>query len=124
MHREVTDFLLNEKVFARFIPGGGASPDAETLRSVQTNMRLHLSYIEHLTASRKWLAGGTLSFADMAACGQISVADYLGAVDWTGHEAAKLWYARIKSRPSVRAILAERVPGAPPPPAYYDDPDF
>lgn len=124
MHREVTDFLLQEKVYARFSPQGGGSPDAEILRSVQSNMRLHLRYLEHLTSARKFIAGEVLSFADMAAVGQVSVVDYLGAVDWSGQENAKLWYARMKSRPSIREILAERVPGAPPPPDYYDDPDF
>ncbi len=124
MHRDVTGFLLEEKVYARFRAEGGGSPDAEMLRSVQSNMRQHLRYVEHLTSARKWLAGETLSFADLAAAGQISVVDYLGGIDWAGHDAAKLWYARIKSRPSVREILSERVPGAPVPPDYYDDPDF
>ena len=124
MHRDVTTFLLEEKVYARFRPGGGGAPDPELLRSVQANMRLHLRYVEHVTTSRKWLAGETLSFADMAAGAQLSVADYLGVIDWAGHENTKLWYARLKSRPSVREILAERVPGAPLPPDHYDDPDF
>jgi glutathione S-transferase len=42
---------------------------------------------------------------------------------WEAHEAAKEWYARIKSRPSFRAILADHVPGAPPP-KHYADLDF
>jgi len=124
MHREVTGFLLEEKVYTRFRESGGDSPDPETLRTVQANMRVHMRYLEHLTDARKWLAGDTLSFADLAAAGQLSVADYLGGIDWAGHEAAHLWYARMKSRPSVREILAERVPGAPLPPEHYDDPDF
>lgn len=34
--------------------------------------------------------------------------------------AAKEWYARIKSRPSFRALLADRVSGFNPPPHYAD----
>jgi len=44
-------------------------------------------------------------------------------VPWEAHAAAKEWYARIKSRPSFRQILADHVPGAPPP-KHYADLDF
>jgi glutathione S-transferase len=44
-------------------------------------------------------------------------------VDWSQNEAAKQWYARLKSRPSFRGILADRVSGMEPPP-HYADPDF
>ncbi|MGI9407597.1 MAG: glutathione S-transferase family protein, partial [Hyphomicrobiaceae bacterium] len=124
MHREVTSHLLDEKVFSRFREGNAGAPDVETLRAIRANMAQHLRYIEHLTSARKWLAGETLSFADFAAAGQLSCVDYLGEVNWTGHEAAKLWYARLKSRPAFREILAERIPGTPPPPDHYADPDF
>ena len=48
-----------------------------------------------------------LTYADLAAAGHLSAADYLGDVPWTENEAAKVWYARVKSRPSFRPILAE-----------------
>jgi hypothetical protein len=32
--------------------------------------------------------------------------DYLGDVPWDEDEMAKDWYARVKSRPSFRALLA------------------
>jgi len=44
-------------------------------------------------------------------------------VDWTISQSARDWYARIKSRPSFRPRLADRVPGMPPP-AHYADLDF
>jgi glutathione S-transferase len=44
-------------------------------------------------------------------------------VDWTVSAAAREWYARVKSRPSFRAILADRVAGVTPP-AHYADLDF
>jgi glutathione S-transferase len=49
--------------------------------------------------------------------------DYLGDVPWGESEYARNWYARMKSRPSFRAILAD-VSGALPPAAHYADPDF
>ena len=38
-------------------------------------------------------------------------------------EAAKIWYARVKSRPSFRPLLGETIPGIPPA-ACYADLDF
>jgi glutathione S-transferase len=49
--------------------------------------------------------------------------DYLGDVPWDEDEMAKDWYARLKSRPSFRALLADRAPGMPPA-AHYADLDF
>ena len=73
--------------------------------------------------TRNWLAGDRLSYADLAAAAHLSVADYLGDVPWSGDEAAKNWYARVKSRPSFRPLLAETLTGVPPA-ANYADLDF
>ena len=77
------------------------------------NIRYHLAYIGWLARQRTWLAGERLSYADLAAAAHLSVADYLGDVPWNEDEAAKTWYARVKSRPSFRPLLAETVPGLP-----------
>ncbi|MBC8051316.1 MAG: glutathione S-transferase family protein, partial [Chitinophagales bacterium] len=42
----------------------------------------------------------------------------LGEAPWEDFPQAKEWYARIKSRPSFRSLLADRVPGLPPQPVY------
>jgi glutathione S-transferase len=49
--------------------------------------------------------------------------DYLGDVPWEKHAGAKDWYARIKSRPSMRQVLADHISGLKPP-AHYADLDF
>lgn len=121
---EVTGHILEEKVYKRFRSGHGEPPDAGVMRAVARNLDYSLDYIEHLTRERRWLAGEELSFADFAAAAQISCADYMGDVDWSDVEEARVWYARMKSRPSMRAILSERVPGVAPPGPHYDDPDF
>ena len=36
---------------------------------------------------------------------------YPGDVPWNEDEAAKAWYARVKSRPSFRSLLTESMPG-------------
>jgi glutathione S-transferase len=123
LNREVTQELLNEKVYARLIPGGHPTPDTDVLRAIRTNLRYHMSYIGHLAERRSWLAGEDLSFADLAAAAHLSSIDYLGEVPWEEFEVAKVWYARLKSRRAFRSILGDRFPGAIPP-AYYADLDF
>ncbi|OYV32084.1 MAG: hypothetical protein B7Z81_13305, partial [Acidocella sp. 20-61-6] len=90
------------------------------LRAGYANLKQHLAYIGWLAEHRKWLAGGTLSLADFAAASMLSSLDFIGDVDWSVSPAAKDWYARMKSRPSFRAILADRVNGMTPPPHYAD----
>ena len=119
--REVTDLVWGEKLIKR-IKGNG-TPDSGAVRSGLANVRAHLDYIAFLFDRRNWLAGDALSLADIAAAAQLSVLDYLGDVPWDDHPDAKLWYARIKSRPSFRPLLHDRLPGLKPAP-HYDDLDF
>ncbi|MFN3748627.1 MAG: glutathione S-transferase family protein, partial [Sphingorhabdus sp.] len=49
--------------------------------------------------------------------------DYLGGIDWSGHEQTKSWYSMFKSRPSFRPLLSERMEAITPPP-YYEQVDF
>lgn len=123
LDREVTRELLIEKVYQRMHPTEPKAPDAEILRAVRTNLRYHLSYVSYLSEARRWLAGDHMSFADLAAAAHLSVLDYLGEIPWSEYSAAKDWYARVKSRPSFRALLADRVPGTAPP-LHYTDLDF
>ena len=120
MHREVTQELLSEKLYTRLGQQGQHAPDTAVLRAIRANLRYHMSYIGHLADRRTWLAGEELSFADMAAAAHLSCADYLGEVPWEDFVAVKTWYARIKSRRAFRGLLADRLPGAPPPVVYAD----
>jgi glutathione S-transferase len=122
---EVSEYLVTEKVLKRFMPedAGGGAPDTTAIRAAKTNVRYHLRYVGYLARRRNWLAGDKLSYADLAAAAQLSVVDYLGDVPWTEDDAAKQWYARIKSRPSFRPLLAEMVRGTAPS-ATYANLDF
>ena len=110
-NREVTEKLLNEKVMRRFL--GLGEPDSREIRAAQSNIHTHLDYITFLTDRRFWLAGDHLTLADIAAAAHISAIDYLGDVPWSKYKAAKNWYARIKSRPSFKNILLDRIPSLP-----------
>jgi glutathione S-transferase len=48
------------------------------------------------------------------------VLDYLGEVPWEEFPKAKSWYAALKTRPSFKPLLADRLPGVPPPPIYAE----
>jgi glutathione S-transferase len=119
--REVTRNLVGEKIMKRVLGQGG--PNAGAIRAGHANVHYHLDYIAWLTERRRWLAGDDFSLADITAAAEISAVDYLGDVPWEAHGEAKHWYARVKSRPSLRPLLADRIPGKLPP-EHYADLDF
>ena len=117
---DVTAPLLHERMKKRLVYR--QSPDSGVLREAMRLAHEYLDYIDHLIDHRPWLGGATMSLADLAAAAQVSVADYLGGLDWAGHEQAHGWYAVFKSRPSFRPLLAERMEIIHPP-AHYADPN-
>ena len=117
-HADVTAPLLHERMKKRLVLG--QSPDSRALRETMRLAHDHLYYIDYLVDHRPWLAGPTMSLADLAAAAQISVVDYLGGVDWNGHDQAREWYSVFKSRPSFRPLLAERMDVIQPPAHYAD----
>lgn len=120
LDEEASRYLLEEKLYQRFADLGRSTPDTDLIRAGRANLRYHLSYIGHLLDTRKWLAGDALSFADLAAAAHLSVLDYLGEVPWDEFPEAKAWYALLKSRPSFRPLLADRLPGVAPPRLYAE----
>ncbi len=113
---DVTGPLLIERMKKRLFLR--QSPDSKALREAMRLAHEHLEYIDWLIDNQRWLAGATMSLADLAAAAQISVADYLGGLDWSGHEQSRSWYAVIKSRPSFRPLLTERMEVIQPPSHY------
>lgn len=120
-HAEVTANLVGEKVMKRLT--GRGQPDTAAIRKGHANLRYHLDYVAWLMERRRWLAGDDFSLADITAAAELSALDYLGDVPWAEHPEAKDWYARIKSRPCFRTLLADTVAGIAPP-KHYADLDF
>jgi glutathione S-transferase len=120
-NREVTAKLLDQKILRRLNGHGG--PDSQAIRAGNSNIHTHLEYIGWLVDRRRWLAGADFSLADIAAAAHLSALDYIGDVPWERHAGAKDWYARVKSRPSFRPLLADQLAGVAPP-AHYADLDF
>ncbi len=117
---EVSEYLVQEKILKRNLSAtnGGGAPDSGAIRAARVNVGYHLGYIGWLLKSRNWLATNRITYADLAAAAHLSAADYLGDVPWNEDESAKQWYARIKSRPAFRPLLAESLPGLAPAPTY------
>jgi len=120
-HAEVGEPMMRERMVKRLVHR--QSPDAGALRQAMKAGNVLLDYLDYLLDHRTWLAGATFSLADLAAAAHISVADYLGGIDWRGHEQTKRWYSGLKSRPSFRPLLSERMEVISPP-QHYDKPDF
>lgn len=118
---EVSRNLSFEKVLKRFMGLGAAN--GEAIRAGVANLKNHLDYMSFLLDRRNWLAGQDLSLADLAAGAHISCLDYIGEVPWENFPTVKDWYARLKSRPSFRPLLAETMPTMTPA-KHYANLDF
>jgi len=124
MESEVPRHLVRERALKSAMPGpDGGAPDAAAIRAARANIRQHMKYANWLAGTRNWLAGTRISYADLAAAAALSVLDYLGEIDWSEHPAARDWYSRLKSRPSFRPLLGDRVRGLVPV-SHYADLDF
>ncbi len=121
LYREVIRPIMDERMMKRLISRD--PPDTKVLREAMKIANSYLDYLDYLLDHRRWLAGPVLSLADLAAAAHLSVADYLGGLDWRGHKQTTDWYAVMKSRPSFRPLLTERMEVIAPP-AHYDKVDF
>lgn len=121
LYADLVGPLIEERMRKRLV--SREPPDTRTLREAMKAGNAHLDYLDYLLDHRRWLGGPVLSLADLAAAAHLSVADYLGGVDWRGHKQTVDWYGVMKSRPSFRPLLAERMEVIAPP-AHYDKVDF
>ncbi len=97
--------------------------EPEPVRPASDALAWHLDYLCYLLERRAYLAGDRMTIADLAGAAHLSVHDYFGLVPWQDFPDAKTWYQRMKSRPSMRPLLADRFESAPPA-AHYADLDF
>ena len=120
-YMEVSHHILEERLY-KFMRHGG-EPQTRNLHSAAGKLHGHLEYLTFLLKRRPWLAGDMFSLADITAASHLSVLDYFADVPWAKYPAVKEWYAVLKSRPSFRPLLADRIPGFKVP-AHYADLDF
>lgn len=98
-------------------------PDSSRLRRGAHALRNRMTFLNALCEERNYIAGRHLTIADLSAAAHLSAYDYFGDVPWDNSPDLREWYARIKSRPSFRPLLSDRVDGARPA-KHYADLDF
>ncbi|MDA3887784.1 MAG: glutathione S-transferase family protein [Allgaiera sp.] len=120
-HDEVISKLVYERVTKKVMKQG--YPDSKNVKMGAQKIKYHLDYMAWLRDQRRGLAGDAMTLADFTAAAHLSCLDYISDVDWNRSPAVKDWYAKVKSRPAFRTLLADQVPGFPQP-SHYADLDF
>ena len=124
---EVSLVILWEKVIKSMIAkttgNSSVGPDSNLMRNTRNTLSYHLDYISWLIDRRNWLAGDTFSIADITAAAHLSVVDYFGDINWEKFESVKNWFMRIKSRPTYRGILNDKISSMAPS-SHYAELDF
>ena len=120
-YHDVTINLTGERVYRKVM--GRGYPDSTNVKAGAKAIKYHLDYMDYLLDQRRWLAGDVMTIADFAGAAQLSCLDYIKAVDWEHSQSVRDWYAKVKSRPAFRTLLADQVPGFPQP-DHYADLDF
>ncbi len=120
-NREVYQYIAGEKIYKRFALN--QPPESRRIKAGINNLHFHLEYIDWICERNNYLAGDEFTLADISAAAQLSIIDYLGDVPWENYKNAKLWYSKIKSRPSFKDILNDRFRGIYPS-KHYADLDF
>jgi glutathione S-transferase len=107
--------IVYEKASPRFT--GAAvqrTPDMLVIRAGREALKPALSAIGAAAELNGYLASRECTLGDLAVAANLSALDYFGEVPWLEFPAAAEWYIRVKSRPSFRTLLSDRVPGQPP----------
>ncbi|MFV9875315.1 MAG: glutathione S-transferase family protein [Rickettsiales endosymbiont of Dermacentor nuttalli] len=115
-YHEVSRYIINERILAYYTRR--SAPNSQAIRAAKLNIRHHLEYVNFLIKQRRWLAYEYITIADFAAAAHLSVLDYLGDVPWEQYINVKNWYSVLKSRPSFRSFLQDKVTGFEPSPHY------
>lgn len=118
---EVNAFIMHERIEKTMM--GSEPPSPPVLREGREHLSVHLNYMTWLLERRDYLAGGSYSLADIAAAAHLSCLDFVDEIKWRDWPTVKDWYQKIKSRPSVQPLLADRL-GALIPPRHYRNLDF
>lgn len=118
---EVNATLLTERVnqWVR----RSSQTNSEALRRGAHALKGKMTFLDGLAGTRAYMAGRTLTIADFSIAAHLSAYDYFGDVPWDLTPDLKEWYSRMKSRPSFRSLLGDKVDGTRPA-KHYADLDF
>ena len=120
-HEETTRRIVFEKASSAHTGNvARRSPNMEIVRAGREALRPNLARLGTLADTNGFIAGRDLTIADLALAAHLSALDYYGEVPWAEYAQLTDWYTRIKSRPSFRPLLTDRIPGQPPVPHYAE----
>ena len=124
LSERATRKILYEKAAQRFTgaPARGA-PDMNVIRQGREALAAALAVIGKAAEQNGNLVTRGCYLSDLAVAAHLSALDYFGEVPWQEYPAVSEWYVRMKSRPSFRSLLADRLPGQPPV-MHYAELDF
>ena len=88
-----------------------SSPDSKSIQLAKSRLKEHLEYFSSILGNRDWIACNKSSMADMALAAAISILDYMGEINWHEYKQLKSWYMIMKSKPSFRFVLKEKILG-------------
>ena len=117
----VTRRIVYERASQRYTGATAQrAPDMQIVRAGREALRASLADLGASAERNGYLASRDCSLGDLAIAAHLSAIDYFGEVPWSEFPAAAEWYMRIKSRPSFRTLLGDRIPGQPPVSTYAD----
>jgi glutathione S-transferase len=108
-YNDAVRHIIGEKV-VKFLKSG-LEANQKILNFARRNIPYNLKYLQFLLKKRSFLASNLVTVADIAVASHISSMDYLGEIDWKLYPTLKEWYCIIKSRPSFKNILLDRISG-------------
>ncbi|WP_236864515.1 glutathione S-transferase family protein [Candidatus Hydrogenosomobacter endosymbioticus] len=120
-YQDVYLTLFYEKALKRMFEKN--CPDTKVIKEAKSSLNRYMDFLNQLADARKFLAGSFFSWADISAASQVSCIDYIGDIQWNIHPHAKIWYMKIKSRPSFRQFLSQSFAGVPAV-SWYRELDF
>ena len=117
----VTKRIVYERASQRYTGSAAQrAPDMLIVRSGREALRASLAALGASAERNGCLASRDCTLGDLAVAAHLSALDYFGEVPWSEFPAVAEWYMRIKSRPSFRTLLGDRMPGQPPVSHYAD----
>ena len=117
----VTKRIVFERASQRYTGATAQrAPDMQIVRGGREALRTVLTNLGSSAERNGCLASRDCSLADLAVAAHLSAIDYFGEVPWSEFPAVTEWYMRVKSRPSFRTLLGDRIPGQPPVSHYAD----
>ena len=121
LQENVTRRIVFEKASQR-VTGAPArrAPDMDVIRHGREELKAALTGLGEAADRNGYLGCRECTLGDLAVAAHLSALDYFGEVPWKEAPTAAEWYWRVKSRPSFRSLLADRVPGQPPASHYAE----